>query len=93
MKNTIFAFPKTFTIFYLRIYYFKVKVRLILTLIVVILGNAEIADWVLSNGSLAQMFAPGGGWVGDPTKKNPFFSGPTKSVVVIIVCGLFFLIV
>ena len=47
-KNTIFAFPKTFTIFYLRIYYFKVKVRLILTLIMVILGNAEIADWVLS---------------------------------------------
>ena len=44
----IFAFPKTFTIFYPRIYYFKVKVRLILTLIVVILGNAEIADWVLS---------------------------------------------
>ena len=48
-KNTIFAFPKTFTIFYLSIYYFKAKVRLILTLIMVILGNAEIADWVLSN--------------------------------------------
>ena len=47
MKNTIFAFPKTFTIFYLSIYYFKAKVRLILTLIMVILGNAEIADWVL----------------------------------------------
>ena len=45
----IFAFPKTFTIFYLSIYYFKAKVRLILTLIMVILGNAEIADWVLSN--------------------------------------------
>ena len=28
--------------FYLRIYYFKVKVRLILTLIMVVLGNAEI---------------------------------------------------
>ena len=47
-KNTIFAFPKTFTIFYLSIYYFKVKITLILTLIMVILGNAEIADWVLS---------------------------------------------
>ena len=30
-KNTIFAFAKTFTIFYLKIYNFKVKVRLILT--------------------------------------------------------------
>ena len=50
-KNTIFAFPKTFTIFYLSIYYFKAKVRLILTLIMVILGNAEIADWVLKNNS------------------------------------------
>ena len=36
VKNTIFAFPKTFTIFYLSIYYFKAKVRLILTLIMVI---------------------------------------------------------
>ena len=54
-KNTIFAFPKTFTIFYLRIYYFKVKVRLILILIVVILGNAEIADWVLSNCSIVSL--------------------------------------
>ena len=47
-KNTIFAFPKTFTIFYLSIYYFRAKVRLILTLIMMILGNAEIADWVQS---------------------------------------------
>ena len=31
VKNTIFAFAKTFTIFYLKIYNFKVKVRLILT--------------------------------------------------------------
>ena len=30
-KNTIFAFPKTFTIFYLRIRYFKVKIALIIT--------------------------------------------------------------
>ena len=42
---------KTFTIFYLSIYYFKAKVRLILTLIMVILGNVEIADWVLSNST------------------------------------------
>ena len=54
-KNTIFAFPKTFTIFYLSIYYFKAKVRLIITLIMVILGNADIADWVLSRVRHAKM--------------------------------------
>ena len=53
-KNTIFSFPKTFTIFYLSIYYFKEKVSLILTLIMVILGNAEIADWVLSKCSVLE---------------------------------------
>ena len=65
-KNTIFAFPKTFTIFYLSIYYFKAKVRLILTLIMLILGNAEIADWVLSN--FRRVAAPLGG----PRALRPF---------------------